>query len=92
MSGVNIVLWVAGIALMAIGYMRFRGPWSRYQGLREQQANIDRYEAWRGGVRVQDDGPTGASVAIAMARRQAQVAGLIIGTGIVLVALGFAIR
>jgi hypothetical protein len=92
MNLVNIVLWVAGIALMAVGYTRFRGPWSRYQGLREQQANIDRYEAWRGGVRAQEDGPTGASVAIGMARRQAQIAGLVIGAGIVLFALGFAIR
>jgi hypothetical protein len=92
MNLVNIVLWVAGIALMAVGYTRFRGPWSRYQGLREQQANIDRYEAWRGGVRAQEDGPTGASVAIGMARRQAQIAGLVIGAGVVLFALGFAIR
>ena len=92
MSLVNVVLWGAGIALMAVGYTRFRGPWSRYQGLREQQANIDRYEAWRGGVRAQEDGPTGASVAIEMARRQAQMAGLVIGAGIVMVALGFAIR
>jgi hypothetical protein len=92
MSPVNVVLWVAGIALMAIGYMRFRGPWARYQGLREQQANIDRYEAWRGGVRTEDAGPTGASVAIELARRQAQVAGLVIGAGIVFVALGFMIR
>lgn len=92
MSPVNIVLWVAGIALMGVGYTRFRGPWARYRGLREQQANIDRYEAWRGGVRTEDDGPTGASVAIEMARRQAQVAGVVIGAGIVLVALGFMIR
>ena len=92
MNLVNIVLWVAGIALMAVGYTRFRGPWSRYQGLREQQANIDRYEAWRGGVRAQEDGPTGASVAIGMARRQAQIAGLVIGAGVVIFALGFAIR
>ena len=92
MNLVNIVLWVAGIALMAVGYTRFRGPWSRYQGLREQQANIDRYEAWRGGIRAQEDGPTGASVAIGMARRQAQIAGLVIGAGVVLFALGFAIR
>ena len=92
MSPVTVVLWVAGIALMAVGYTRFRGPWSRYQGLREQQANIDRYEAWRGGVRAQEDGPTGASVAIEMARRQAQIAGLVIGAGIVVFALGFLIR
>ena len=61
MNPINVALWVIGLALIAIGYMRFRGPWARYRGLREQQGNIDRYEAWRGGVRAQDDGPTGAS-------------------------------
>jgi hypothetical protein len=89
---VNIALWLAGIAVMAIGYARFRGPWARYRGLREQQANIDRYEAWRGGLRTQDDGPTGASVAIAQARQQAQLAGAIVIVGVVIFALGFVVR
>lgn len=92
MSPLNVVLWVGGIALMAVGYTRFRRPWSRYQGLREQQANIDRYEAWRGGVRTHDDGPTGASVAIQLARRQAQIAGVVIAVGVVVFALGFMVR
>ena len=92
MNPINVALWVIGLALIAIGYMRFRGPWARYRGLREQQGNIDRYEAWRGGVRAQDDGPTGASFAIELARRQAQFAGLLIGAGIVVLALGFLIR
>ena len=59
---INVILWVAGIALIAIGYRRMRAPWSRYQALREQDANIARYEAWRGGLR--DSGTTGASVAM----------------------------
>ena len=92
MSAINIALWLGGIALMAVGYARFRGPWSRYQGLREQQANIDRYEAWRGGLRSEDDGPTGASVAIELARRQAQQAGVLITAGIAVFALGFFVR
>jgi hypothetical protein len=92
MTTINIVCWVLGVALVAIGYARARGPWSRYQALREQQANIDRYEAWRGGVRTHDDGPTGASVAMAEYRRQAQLAGLIVGAGLVLIFLGFFIR
>ena len=92
MSLVNVTFWVLGIALMAAGYTRFRGPWARYQGLRDQQANIDRYEAWRGGLRTRDDGPTGASVAMADARRQAQVAGLIVIAGVAVFALGFMLR
>ena len=92
MSAANIALWLAGVALIAIGYLRARGPWSRYRGLREQQANIDRYESWRGGLRSENDGPTGASVAMAEFRRQAQVGGLVAIAGFVLVFLGFLIR
>jgi uncharacterized membrane protein len=87
---VNVVLWLAGIALIAVGYRRFRGPWSRYQALKEQDANASRYNAWRGGVR--DDGPTGASIAMAILRRQTQIAVGIVAAGFVLVFLGFLIR
>ena len=75
MGPINVILWVAGVALIAIGYRRAKGPWSRYQSLKEQDANVARYEAWRGGVR--DDGKTGASVAMEVLRRQAQVAAAI---------------
>ena len=92
MSTTNIVLWLAGVALVAIGYVRARGPWTRYRALREQQANIDRYESWRGGLRSENDGPTGASIMMAEFRRQAQLAGLIAIVGFVLIFLGFLLR
>jgi hypothetical protein len=87
---VNLALWVIGVVLIAIGYRRARGPWARYQALREQDANVARYEAWRGGTR--DTSPTGASVAMQILRRQAQTSGLIAIAGFVLVFLGFLIR
>lgn len=90
MATLNVALWLAGVALIAIGYSRWRGPWSRYQALKAQDANVARYEAWRGGVR--DDGATGASIAMAILRRQAQVAGLIAAAGVVLVVAGFMVR
>jgi uncharacterized membrane protein len=86
----NAALWVAGIALIAFGYRRAKGPWSRYQALKERDANAARYNAWRGGVR--DDGTTGASVAMAIFRRQTQVAAGIGFAGFVLVFLGFLIK
>ena len=91
MGIVNVVLWVAGIALLVLGYQRARGPWARYQALKEEDANAARYNAWRGGVRS-DDGTTGASVAMAILRRQAQTAGAIGAVGIVLIVLGFLIK
>jgi hypothetical protein len=91
MGPLNIALWVAGVVLIVVGYSRARGPWARYQALKEQDANVARYESWRGGVR-NDDGPSGASVAMAILRRQAQRAGLIAVAGFALVFLGFLIR
>lgn len=92
MSMMNVVLWVGGVILVAVGWQRARGPWNRYQALREQDANVSRYEAWRGGVRNHDDGPTGASAAMSMLRRQAQIGFVVAIVGIVLIVLGFAVR
>jgi hypothetical protein len=86
----NIVLWVAGVALIAIGYTRAKGPWDRYQHLKEQDANVARYESWRGGAR--DNSTSGASIAMEMFRRQARMGAAIALVGFVLVFLGFLIK
>ncbi len=90
MGPLNIAGWLIGIALIAIGYSRARGPWARYRALKAQDANAARYGAWRGGIR--DDSTTGASVAMAILRRQVQIGAAIAVVGIVLVFLGFLIR
>jgi hypothetical protein len=87
---VNLVLWGAGIALVAVGYSRARGPWGRYQALKAEDAMAERYGSWRGGIR--DDGKTGASVAMELLRRQARSAAAIAVVGVVLVILGFLAR
>ena len=87
MGVINLVLIALGIAAMAFGYSRARGPWARYQALKAQEANIARYESWRGGLR--DAGPTGASVAMDMARRQAREGGIIMAVGFAVTILGF---
>lgn len=90
MGPLNLLLWAAGIVLIAVGYLRARGPYQRYMALKEQDANVARYEAWRGGPRP--DGKTGASVAMQLLRRQAQIGGAILIAGVVLVFVGFAVR
>lgn len=90
MGPLNLLLWGAGIVLIAVGYSRARGPWARYQELKEQDANVARYEAWRGGVR--DSSTTGASVAMQVLRRQARDAALIAVAGFVVVFVGFLVR
>jgi hypothetical protein len=86
----NIGLWLGGVALIAFGYARARRPWSRYRALKAQDENVARYEAWRGGIR--DDGATGASVAMAILRRQAQTGGAVALVGVLLIVLGFVVR
>jgi hypothetical protein len=89
MGPLNIVLVGAGVILIAVGYLRAREPWRRYQALKEQDRNVARYEAWRGGLR--NDGKTGASVAMELLRRQARIGGAIVIAGFILVILGFLI-
>ena len=80
MLGIGLIL--VGIGAIVAGYARARGPWARYQALKAEDANIARYESWRGGLR--DSGPTGASVAMELLRRRAR-------EGFVLAAAGIAI-
>jgi hypothetical protein len=87
---INLVLWAAGAVLIAVGYLRAKGPWARYQALRAQDENIARYESWRGGLR--DHETTGASIAMAMLRRQAQIGAAIAAVGAVLIVVGFLVR
>jgi len=87
---VSLGLIVVGAAMTALGFVRARGPWARYRALKAEDANIARYEAWRGGLR--DSGTTGASVAMAVLRKQARDAALIALVGIVLAVVGIALR
>lgn len=86
---IGLVLVVVGVALAAFGYTRFRGPWARYQALKAQDANIGRYESWRGGLR--DTGTSGASVAMDILRMQVRNAGIVIGVGVGAIILGLAL-
>jgi hypothetical protein len=86
----SLALVGVGIVLIVVGAQRARGPYRRLQALKEQDANIARYEAWRGGSRP--DSKTGASVAMDVLRRQVQVAGAIVIAGFVAVAAGFLLR
>ena len=86
----GIVLLLIGVAAAAFGYARARGPWARYQALKAQDANIARYESWRGGLR--DSGTTGASVAMEMLRNQARQGFVIAGVGVVIAIAGLLVK
>lgn len=82
----GIILILLGVVALAAGYARFRGPWARYQALKAQDANIARYESWRGGLR--DSGTTGASVAMEILRKQVRDAVVVMAAGGAFVVLG----
>jgi len=90
MGILNVVLIGLGVAAIAVGWSRARGPWARYQALKAQDENIARYESWRGGLR--DAGTTGASIAMQLLRKQARDGALIVAAGFVIVVLGFLVR
>ena len=93
MGVINLALWAVGVALIAVGYLRAKGPWQRYQALRAQDANIARYEAWRGGIRgAGGNDKTGASVAMQILRRQAQTGATLMVVGFLVVFLGFFLK
>ncbi len=82
-------LVAVGVVLFAIGYARAREPWRRYQALRAQDANAERYRAWRGGPGSAGDEKTGASVAMALLRREARTWAVVATIGVALVVVGF---
>jgi hypothetical protein len=91
MGPINLICWGLGVALIAAGYLRARGPWARYQDLKAQEANIARYEGWRG-THLRDEGPSAAALMAQEMRRRAQLGGLIVIVGCVLVFVGFAVH
>jgi len=91
MGAINLICWVAGVVLIVVGYTRAKGPWARYQQLKAQEANLARYEGWRG-TRLRDDGPSAASIMAGELRRRAQIGGLVLIAGFVLVFVGFAVH
>jgi hypothetical protein len=91
MGPINLALWGIGVLLIVVGYTRARGPFARYQELKAQEANISRYEGWRG-TRLRDDGPSAAALMAKELLHQAQLGGLIAIAGFGLVFAGFAVR
>lgn len=89
MTLIGLGLVVIGVALFAAGYARARGPWRRYQALRAQDENAERYRAWRGGPAGAGQEKTGTSVAMAMLRRQARTWAVVASIGVALVVAGF---
>jgi hypothetical protein len=93
---VNVILWAAGVVLMAVGAARARGPYGRWRSLKDTDENLRRYDQWRGGrdAGARDAGArdvTGADVMRQELQRQVRLWLGVVLAGFFFVFLGFAI-
>jgi hypothetical protein len=89
---VSTVLWVAGIVLIALGAWQVRAPLARYRALQATEANLRRYDDWRGTRLVDDTERTGADEMRDLLRGRVRLWSAVIIAGIVLVVVGLILR
>ena len=88
----NILLWLGGAALIALGAWQVRGPLAKYRALQATEANLRRYDDWRGTRLVDDTERTGADEMKDYLRDRVRLWGAVLVVGIVLVVVGFIVR
>jgi hypothetical protein len=89
----GILLVIGGAVALVLGLLRIRGPLAGIRRLDETQANLDRYEVWRGrNTDVVTGGPTGADEMRALLRRQAIGWGAVGAAGAVAILIGLMLR
>jgi hypothetical protein len=91
---INVVLWVAGIVLLALSVWRIRAPLARMNELDRLAENAKRYDSWRGGSQRTAAGgeTTGADVMRSLLRRQVYNWAAVGVAGVALLIAGFAVR
>ena len=86
MQTLELVLIAGGVLAIVVAALQMRGPLAAIRRLDETQANIDRYESWRGKqTGPQADGPTGADEMRAQLRQRLYRWGVVAGVGAVLI-------
>jgi hypothetical protein len=89
MDALSIVLIAGGVVAIVIGVLQIRGPLATIRRLDETEANIARYETWRGKqTGPQADGPTGADEMRSQMRQRVMAWGVVTGAGVVSVLVG----
>jgi hypothetical protein len=92
MNPLSLALVAGGLALVAVGLSRARVPWARYQAMRAQEANAERYRSWRGGPGDAAGGTTGADIMKSVLRSRVRQALFVAAAGVVLAVAGLVIR
>jgi hypothetical protein len=90
----NLALWAIGAALIVAGAIKLQAPLGRYRDLKATEANLQRYDSWRGGRRTAagESSVTGADVMREHLRGQVQRWAVVLVVGVVLVVSGFVVR
>jgi hypothetical protein len=89
MEPLSLVLIAGGIVAILVGALQIRGPVATIRHLDETEANLARYETWRGKqTGPQADGPTGADEMRSQMRQRVILWGTVIGAGVVSVFVG----
>jgi len=89
MDAISLVLIVGGVVAVVAGALQARGPLATIRHLDATQANLERYDSWRGkNSGVQADGPTGADIMRAQMRQRLLLWGAVIVAGVVAVVVG----
>ena len=89
MSVLSLVLIVGGVAAVIVGVLQVRSPLATIRRLDQTEANLARYETWRGKqTGPQADGPTGADEMRSLMRRRVLLWGAVAGAGVVSVFVG----
>jgi hypothetical protein len=84
-----LAIIAAGMVAVMLGLLRIRVPLATIRRLDQTEANLERYDAWRGKrTEIEADGPTGADEMKAYMRQRAIIWGALIVAGIVLVVVG----
>jgi hypothetical protein len=88
----SVLLWILGVAVAIVGVAMIRGPLARSRELEATQANLARYDAWRGGRRPDGDERTGADEMRDQLRSRVRLATVVIAVGVGLIVAGFFVR
>lgn len=88
----NVLLWLTGIVLVALGAWQVRAPLARYRSLQATEANLRRYDDWRGSRLVDDSERTGADEMKDLLRDRVRLWGAVIVAGVVAVVAGFLVH
>ena len=77
---------------MALGVWQIRQPLAHYRSLAATEANLRRYDDWRGGRVGDPSARTGADEMRELLRARIRLWGIVTVIGVVLVVVGFLIR